>query len=1235
MAKEIAVILKAKDEASQAIRGLSRTIEGLKSPLLAVSGVASVLGLVSLGQHLRRGVEQSIKAAAEQEKAEAAVAQALRNRGVAVKDALPPIVEMAQRLQGLTGIEDDLILSGQALLISIGGLSGQGLERATKAALDLGTMTGNVEGAFQALAKAAAGNLRGLQQVGIRLDENVPKSERLAAAIDLIASKFGGQAVAQAKTFEGQTRLLTVAWGELQETLGLSIIQSPAVQKIMAAIGEGIADLTKGVEGADFEPIIRDLASGILALVDVGITATEVVGGLSGAVLAFAKDVGEADFSFDDLRAFVSDTPAWSKALEDLRKRVGDTRAELDGASVSAAGLAKSTAGASRTSQEFAKDLARVDAVSSAVNIGVGVLALNIGAKLYGAAKRGASGLLDLTAYATTADKEITKLTGDIFKTLSVTDAWSLASKAQKVALVGIAAGVGVLSYELTRAILQVTGLDNRIQKFIDKARNALPDASDAFKVLKGDVELVDRAVSVLEKKGIRLGVDTKLLEDARESIQRFEFFPTAKVKIGIAANTTEARAQLAQLRDDIQVVLRLQRDNPEQFTAIWEKAAKKTAVFGERVKLAKAGIDELRTVSQKAGPAIAESFDDILKDLDIKPLADLRAEAGRLEKAYRRVGEESEKGLIPPERARVVLDEIIEQITKLEKQGIRVNIEVAATTDAGKKLADLRKELGLDEQARRLITFDVELRKVGADPFGDLEKKAADLRAALESALTLESLPGTDRGALAIATDQLVQIALQAGLTHDQLAKLFEGIDFGGAQFPRFDQGLEDAAKRAAQFEADLKSGALQTATEIAEARLSIGQGTEAELSAARIAELNDRRDREIAQLQEIAREEINAAGVTAEARLAIETGTLEQIAAIREKYATLLAAVPDLAPWEQFSLGVEEHFRTAVQNIGTQWADFVTGATDQFANLAGAVLTGQASVAEAGQRLLRGLAAEAIALLVRQAVARVAANRLAVPSIAKAHAAQLAGSLAAVYANVFASIAAIPVVGPFLAPAAAAAALAAATAGSAGAGAIGAGLGAGLGAVGGLAEGGIVPGRDSGTDTVLAVTPGGKRFGLRPEELVLPPPEARALMARARDAGVTSITGPGGFGLTPGFLEFLRGDQGGRGIEAAAGGFAQGGGYFLAAERLGGGAAVATLLASGAPPPGAIRNAAKDFDAETMKSVLEGLAPEITVEVNVDGDFEGMIDKVNARVRRGSLLLYATDVASPWARR
>lgn len=265
MANEIEVEIVGKlDSINRSLDELEKTAKEKGSAVGAgvVAGITAsitTLGLKAvgaLGSKLVDTFEKSIEEASQADKALQLFNSSLAAAGNFSKQASLDFQEFASGLQKVTGVSDDLITSNASILASLGRLSGEGLERASEAAVNFAA-TGRVslEGAFDAIAKAAAGNVGALSRYGIKVDENIPKSERFAAALGQLEQRFGGLAAAQVNTFAGSLELLSVNFNDILENLGKAVTQSPAVVAVIKEMGKVFGEFAENIKklaGQDF-----------------------------------------------------------------------------------------------------------------------------------------------------------------------------------------------------------------------------------------------------------------------------------------------------------------------------------------------------------------------------------------------------------------------------------------------------------------------------------------------------------------------------------------------------------------------------------------------------------------------------------------------------------------------------------------------------------------------------------------------------------------------------------------------------------------------------------------------------------------------------------------------------------------------------------------------------------------------------------------------------------------------
>lgn len=239
------------------IGGIGKRLVGLAAGAFALNSIKNAIG-------------GAVREAREGQDAINQLSASLALNGESSRAAVDGFVKYADQLSRLTGIDDDVIVKNGALLSSLTGLTGQGLERATRAALDLAQATGkDLSTATQLISRAANGGADALKKYGIVIDENTPKSEKFKAALEQIEKRFGGLADSRLNTFSGQVDNLSNAFGDLQKVFGNLIVESPAVREVLKVTSDLIRDLADRLKVAFSGDILGNVIKQVLSLSQV------------------------------------------------------------------------------------------------------------------------------------------------------------------------------------------------------------------------------------------------------------------------------------------------------------------------------------------------------------------------------------------------------------------------------------------------------------------------------------------------------------------------------------------------------------------------------------------------------------------------------------------------------------------------------------------------------------------------------------------------------------------------------------------------------------------------------------------------------------------------------------------------------------------------------------------------------------------------------------------------------
>ena len=169
-----------------------------------------------------------VKAAIEDEAAQARLAKALESVTGATNTQIAAVEKQIEKMSLAFGISDEKLRPAfQRLATATGSLAEA--QDGLQLALDISAATTkSVEQVSNALGKAYEGNTGALSRLGIGLSSAEIKSLGLKGTMDQLAATFGGAATTQANTLEGQINRLKVGFDEAKESVGMALL--PAVK---------------------------------------------------------------------------------------------------------------------------------------------------------------------------------------------------------------------------------------------------------------------------------------------------------------------------------------------------------------------------------------------------------------------------------------------------------------------------------------------------------------------------------------------------------------------------------------------------------------------------------------------------------------------------------------------------------------------------------------------------------------------------------------------------------------------------------------------------------------------------------------------------------------------------------------------------------------------------------------------------------------------------------------------
>jgi hypothetical protein len=252
------------------------------------AGAFAVTAVISFGKEL-------LDVSDIQEKAQAKVAQAVKQTGGVAGKSTEELYKFASGLQEITTFGDEKILNEvTAQLLTFTNVAGEQFDRAQVAALDLATVLGgDLQSVSIQLGKALNDPVKGitaLQRSGVSFSSSQKEVIKSMVATGDIASaqtlildelnrQYGGQAEAAAKSGSGRLQQLANSWGDFKEVLGAGL--RDAIYSILDAFGElwdvikeifaPIGELTSSFNGLGEEFSFGALLGDILSISIKGI----------------------------------------------------------------------------------------------------------------------------------------------------------------------------------------------------------------------------------------------------------------------------------------------------------------------------------------------------------------------------------------------------------------------------------------------------------------------------------------------------------------------------------------------------------------------------------------------------------------------------------------------------------------------------------------------------------------------------------------------------------------------------------------------------------------------------------------------------------------------------------------------------------------------------------------------------------------------------------------------------
>jgi hypothetical protein len=278
---------KAFKQAETATSKLNKSVKNLASTFGLAFGTAAVLNYA----------KKSVRAAADDQKAQTQLALALKNVGLE-RDAAST-EQYINRLETEFGILDDLLRPAYQKL-AVATQNSAESQRLLNLALDISASTGKDVGSVTtALSRAYLGNNTALTRLGVGLTKTDLKTKSFEEITTQLADTFAGSASAAASTFSGQLAILSVGAANASEIIGTGLIDA------LTNLGENTsaADLANNMKATAgyIADVIRGVGTLASKLNDIPILGDFNVGMIPilGSYIEMLREAGKVRTDFN------------------------------------------------------------------------------------------------------------------------------------------------------------------------------------------------------------------------------------------------------------------------------------------------------------------------------------------------------------------------------------------------------------------------------------------------------------------------------------------------------------------------------------------------------------------------------------------------------------------------------------------------------------------------------------------------------------------------------------------------------------------------------------------------------------------------------------------------------------------------------------------------------------------------------------------------------------------------
>ncbi|OGT05647.1 MAG: hypothetical protein A2143_01770 [Gallionellales bacterium RBG_16_57_15] len=234
--KKYSIILAASDQTRAAFDSAKRNIQGLEAPLLSIKSAFGALAGGLVISTLKNLSDEYLQAAMSSNK----LAAVLRSTGYAAGLTAAELENLVQQTSRMALIDDEQVRDGVSALLLFRNVQGDVAKAAIRLGAEMTQLGGDMSSAMQQIGSALESPLdagKKLKAMGVFVSDgqqemikSMMESGDIAGAqgmiLDLLNAKYGDLSATMNTGAIADSKRLTIAWGELLETMGKAPAES-------------------------------------------------------------------------------------------------------------------------------------------------------------------------------------------------------------------------------------------------------------------------------------------------------------------------------------------------------------------------------------------------------------------------------------------------------------------------------------------------------------------------------------------------------------------------------------------------------------------------------------------------------------------------------------------------------------------------------------------------------------------------------------------------------------------------------------------------------------------------------------------------------------------------------------------------------------------------------------------------------------------------------------------------